>query len=252
MKFFTAGDVLDQQSEIDLRAPVTIDIGDTIYDAVVKMFRHNFSQLPVETDEGVSGAVTYKSVCRVLRCVPDSNIESMSVRSARVDPKFVGESQDIFGLFRTFARDEYVLIGSPPDLKGILTRYDVFYFLRNQFEPFIKIGEIERSLRRMFVESMDDMDRAIEETFSSRDKEDSSFSAPDSVEMFTFENYKMFISQNMQDLPDQLSDESEFVTDLLQEVQRNRNALLHFRSGVDEIDREVINVAHSYFDGITE
>lgn len=43
MKFFTAGDVLQQQTEVDLENPVTINLEDTIYDALCVMFTNDFS-----------------------------------------------------------------------------------------------------------------------------------------------------------------------------------------------------------------
>jgi CBS domain-containing protein len=252
VKFFTAGDILAHQSAIDLTDPVTIELEDTIYDALSLMFDQNFSQIPVMSDGRVAGAVTFKSVSRVLKSVPNTNIERMSVKGGTVTPKFVSENQDVFELFETFAQDEYVLIGDRDDLRGILTRYDVFYFLKDQFEPFILIGEVERSLRQVFRNSADGLNERIQTTFQPRTEDDPSYSVPDSIHHFNFEEYKRFISSNLDTLPAKVESDRDFILELLEQVRANRNALVHFRSGVDEIDREVLEVAHSYFTGLAE
>ena len=176
----------------------------------------------------------------------------MSVKGGTVSPKYIDIQQDIFELFETFAKDEYVLIGSRDDLRGILTRYDVFYFLKYHFEPFIIIGEIERALRLMFDSSIDNLDERVRETFEPRTDHDASYSVPNSIEYFNFEEYKRFITTNLDVLPAQVSNDKDFILKLLEQVRINRNALFHFRSSADEIDRESLDVAHSYFTGLIE
>lgn len=250
MTFFTTGDVLQQASKAAPEEPVTIDLNDTIYEALSLMFKNHFSQLPVINDDRVSGTVTFKSISRMLKSVPETDIRDKTVKGALVQPVFVDEDEDLFDLFETFAVDEYVLVGSENDLNGILTRYDVFHFLKDQFEPFIKIGDIEQSLRELFRMSVADLDQRIEETFAPREDEDSNYSAPESIDHFNFEEYKRFISTNVDHLPTRVKNDHEFVLELLEQVRLNRNALFHFRAEVDEIDHETIDVAHSYFTGL--
>jgi len=252
VKFYTAGDVLQQQSEVDLKNPVTIQLNDTIFDALSVMFEDNFSQLPVLSEGRVKGVVTYKSIARVMKSVPQTDIEEMSVKGATVEPEFVSERQDIFDLFETFAVDEYVLIGDKEELRGILTRYDVFHFLKRQFAPFIMIGEIEQSLRDLFRKSVDDLNERIQTTFEPRAGDDSSYSVPKSIDHLNFEEYKRFISANQEALPAQLANDKDLVLELLEKVRMDRNALFHFRSGADEIDRESLEVAHNYFTGLVQ
>lgn len=250
MEFFTAGDVLQQEKTIDLTDPVTIKSTDTIQEALSVMFQHNFTQLPVMSGRKVSGVVTFKSISRMLKSVPKSDIRTKSVKGALVQPRYVNEDQDIFELFETFAEDEYVLVGNKDDLRGILTRYDMFYFLKNQFEPFIKIGEIEQSLRNLFRNSINDIDTKLKETFEPRLEDEPSYSVPKSIDHLNFEEYKRFIEKNSAELPSQIEDEKDLVIDLLEQVRESRNALFHFRAEIDEIDREAIDVAHSYFTGL--
>lgn len=252
MKFFTAGDVLQSSSVAAPTDPVTIDLDNTVYQALDRMFTHNFSQLPVMNGGTVSGVVTYKSICQMLKAVPEPGIPQLTVKGALVQPRYVDEDEDVFNLLETFAEDEYVLVGHAENLTGILTRYDVFHFLRRQFEPFIKIGGIERSLRTLFTESIPNLDERIQETFGPRADDDASYSVPDSVEHFNFEEYKRFIVVNFDHLPSHIENDRDFILELLEKVRKTRNSLFHFRSSVDEIDREAIDVAHSYFTGLAE
>lgn len=244
--------MLQQETVADLRNPVTIDLEDTIYDALSLMFENNFSQLPVMSGGDVVGVVTYKSISRVAKSVPETDLQNMSVKGGTVTPEFVNEDQDIFDLFDTFAVDEYVLIGSKENLAGILTRYDVFHFLKRQFKPFIQIGEIERSLRYLFRDSIENLDERIEQTFEPRTNDDPSYSVPDTIDHLNFEEYKRFIVKNIDSLPQQMVTDEDFILELLEAVRENRNALFHFRASVDEIDRESLDVAHSYFTGLVE
>ncbi|MDG5821643.1 CBS domain-containing protein [Natronococcus sp. A-GB7] len=247
MQFYTAGDVLQQEKGVDLTDPITIEPTTTIKEALSVMFRHDFTQLPVVVSGTVSGVVTFKSISRMLKSTPESSIINNSVRGALVQPRYVNEGHDIFELFDTFAEDEYVLVGNENDLRGIMTRYDMFYFLQSQFEPFIKIGEIEQSVRSIFRSSIDDIEGKIKDTFGPREENDPSYSMPTSIDHFNFEEYKRFIRKNISDLPIQIKKEIDFVIDLLEQVRKSRNALFHFRAGISEIDREAIDVAHSYF-----
>lgn len=251
MKFFTAGDVLEH-AKVAPTEPLTISRDESVYDALTHMLRNDFDQLPVMRDDEVVGAVTFKSIARLAKSVPDSNLEKMSVMGALVSPTYVSVEHDMFELFETFAVEEFVLVGSTDNLDGIITRYDVFHFLKEQFRPFIMIGEIEQCLRTLFEREFPDIEERIQDTFAPRAEEDPSYSVPKSLDYFNFEEYKRFIATNFEDLPKELRTDQEFVLKLLEGVRKNRNSLFHFRAGVDEIDREIIEVAHGYFTGLVE
>jgi hypothetical protein len=85
-----------------------------------------------------------------------------------------------------------------------------------------------------------------------RAEHDPSYSVPNSLEYFNFEEYKRFISSNFQELSEDIQHDRDFILKLLEGVRKNRNSLFHFRAGVSEIDREIIEVAHSYFTNLVE
>jgi CBS domain-containing protein len=251
MKFFTAGDVLEHARGPPTE-PITVNRDNTVSEALKVMLRNDFDQLPVKTGEEVVGAVTFKSVGRLATAVPDAHLESTSVMGALVEPTYVSVDHDMFELFETFAVEEFVLVGSEEQLQGIITRYDVFHFLKEQFRPFIMIGEIEQSLRALFEREFPDIDSRIQETLGARAEHDPSYSVPDSLDYFNFEEYKRFIASNFEELSTEIQHNREFILQLLEGVRKNRNALLHFRAGVNEIDREILEVAHGYFTNLVE
>lgn len=253
MKFFTAGDVL-QHAKATPTDPVTVRKGTTINEALTIMLENDFDQLPVTSEDGseIVGAVTFKSIGRLGEAVPDQDLEELSVMGTLVSPTYVGREHNMFELFETFAVEEFVLVGDRNDMEGIITRYDVFYFLKEQFAPFIMIGEIERSLRRLFETTIPNLEGSIEEAFKPRAEDDPSYSVPESIDHFNFEEYKRFMVVNQDYLPDSLQRELDFALNLLEGVRKNRNALFHFRAEIDDIDREIIEVAHSYFTSLVD
>lgn len=258
MEFFTADDVLSHGAAAAPDEPVTVNLDDSIQNALEIMLENDFDQLPVVSDHGVEGTVTYKSIVRFVKSMDNPQVEETSVKIAlNTNPEFVDPDRDIFELFETFAEDEYVLIGeqnnsegNQNNLEGILTRYDIFYFLEHQVRPFLKIGEIENALRILIRESFEDLDQRIEETFADRAEHDDGYEPPEKLEDFSFDEYRMFMMRNPEQLPRRLSQERDMVEDLLEDTRDIRNALLHFRAETDEVDRDELDMAHSYFTGI--
>jgi CBS domain-containing protein len=251
MKFFTAEDVLSHSTAATPGDPVTVDIDDSIQKALELMLDHDFDQLPVVSDDGVEGTVTYKSVAKYVKSMDNPRVNETSVKIAlNTNPEFVNRDHDIFELFDTLAEDDYVLIGDQEELEGILTRYDILYFLEHQVEPFLQIGEIEESFRHLFRASCKDLDHTIEETFADRVEHDENYEIPERPEDFSFDEYRMFMMRNLDQLPPRLAQERKMVESLLEDIRETRNALLHFRAEAAEVNRDQLDMAHGYFTGI--
>ena len=251
MEFFTAGDILSHSTAATPDDPITINLDDSIQKALELMLENDFNQLPVMNDGSVEGTVTYKSVAKYVKSIGDPRVEDTSVKiTLNTNPKFVDRDHDLFELFDTFAVDEYVLIGDRDELEGILTRYDVFYFLEHQVDPFLKIGGIEESIRHLFRVSCEDLDQRIQDTFADRAKYDESYEPPKRLEDFSFDEYRIFMMRNLDQLPPRLSQERNMVESLLEDLRETRNALFHFRAEADEVDRDQLDIAHGYFTGI--
>lgn len=251
MEFFTADDVLDFSTAATPDEPMTVSLDESIQVALQTMLSNKFDQLPVVSDGYVDGTITYNSVARYVKSVDSPRVEETSVKIAlETNPTFVDRDHDLFEVFDSLAEEDYVLIGTANDLDGLLTRYDVFYFLEHQVEPFLKIGEIEESLRHLFRTSVDDLDQRIEETFGERAQQDERYDPPDGPEDFSFAEYRIFMMRNLDKLPQRLAAERDMVESMLDDLRKTRNALLHFRGEADEVDRDLLDMAHGYFTGI--
>jgi acetoin utilization protein AcuB len=248
MEFFTAEDVLDYRTGEAPDHPLTVDRETTIQEALEIMLENDFDQLPVRSEEGIEGTITYKSVARFVKAMDDPAVAETSVEFAvNPNPEFVDPDHDIFQLLETFAADDFVLIGTRDNLEGIITRYDVFYFLEYQVKPFLQIGEIENALRSLIRKSVDDVDRCIQETFADRVEHDEGYDQPSDLNDFSFGDYRMVLMRNLEQFPEQISEDRSTVEDLLEETGEIRNALFHFRAGANEVDRDKLNLAHNYF-----
>ncbi len=244
MRFFDAKDVLDRSS-FDPSEPTVVEAEDSISKALDVMFGKDFDQLPVKQGESFIGVITYKSVSKAVDSL-EKDTDEIPVKMAIDDAKFVDEEDDIFNLLEDFAEDDFVLIGDQNQLRGILTRYDLFYFLRDQIEPFIQIGSIERNIRELIKQNIEDTESKIEQTFEARAKEDDSFRIPEGVEDFSFEDYKTFLKSNQEDFPELRKDIS-IILNLLESIRQERNALFHFRKTSEQLDTEQIEIGQKFF-----
>jgi CBS domain-containing protein len=244
MKFFTAKDVIKQVSASDPRRPKIIASEAKIHRALEIMFENDYSQLPVEDGEEIIGAISFRTVSKAVKTFGGTDVSQQAVGIAIEEPKFVDSDADIYRLFETLAKDGYVLIGSPEQLEGIMTLYDVFTFLEYQVGPFLLIGEIEESLRELFRNVFDEIEEQITRTFSGRAENDSTYALPATVDEFGFWEYEMFIGKNWEDLEEHFAGDQELVTKMVGELGMVRNALFHFREEAGEVDRVLIEVAH--------
>ena len=166
------------------------------------------------------------------------------------DINFVETDRDVFNLLETFAEDDFVLIGNSTELVGILTRYDILYFMQYQIEPLLKIGEIEKTLRELFDSRCEDLDSRISNTFIDRAENDDSYEIPESLDRFSFDEYRMFMTKNLEILPEQIREDRDIIEPLLEDIRDIRNALFHFRDEADKVDRDKLDIVHNYFTGM--
>lgn len=244
MDFFTTQDVLEQASAEAPDNPDTVGVNASIQTALTTMFENEFSQLPVEDDGRISGAISYRSISRVLKSFDGTDISQQDVGIALEDPEFVEQDRDIYELFETLAEDDYVLVGTSDNLEGIMTRYDVFSFLEDQVRPFLLIGDIESALRQLFAGAFDDVDHQIEQTFEDRDEHNGSYDPPERLEEFNYWEYQTFISANWDTLGGYFNADKKFIVGMIEELGEIRNALFHFREATDSVDQNLIQIAH--------
>ncbi len=245
MEFYEARDVLQEVTTATPDDPVTIDVEADIQDALETMFDHEFTQLPVRDGDRITGVISYRSIARAIKSFDDTDINHHTVGFAVEEPVYVDLDADIYDLFRTLAREDYVLVGSPTELAGIMTRYDVFFFLEDRVRPFLLIGDIESALRDLFEAAFDDVERRIEETFADRLANDPSYTPSETPDDFGFWEYEIFVGRNWETLNQYFSVERDVVLEMIRELGDIRNALFHFRATADAVDTDLIEIAHS-------
>lgn len=246
MRFLTAEDVLQRTTQSDPTAPVVIEPDTSIQEALEVMFENDFTHLPVEEDGTVTGVITHESVCHLLKAMQEMQPEQRSVRNAVEDPVFVPPDENVYDLFEALVDGDHVLVGSREEVQGIVTKNDVFHLLNDWIEPFLMIGEIELSLRAIFAEKCTNVGERIEETFAERAQYDESFTPPQTLQEFTLRNHYTFVSKNWNELSDYFYEDREYVLWLLEEVRRMRNAVFHFRNETENVNRNVLTIAHRH------
>lgn len=230
----------------------TVAANESLLSALETMFESDFTQLGIQDDGKLIGMVSYRSIARVLKIMRkmgiDKNLTERSVTIAIEDVEPVVEpSDDLVSLFDLLAEHPYVLVKSPEgeDVE-ILTDYDLLHFLRDSSEPFLLIEEIERSVRQLMRSEFSGS--VADELVSAF--EGMEMRTPERISDCSFGHYPVFISKNWDAFSPHFEENRDFVTQLLNEVGDVRNKLFHFRTerGDGDVDYELLEFAHGYFD----
>jgi hypothetical protein len=133
-------------------APVTVMPSDSVLDALEKMIRHDYSQLPIVDDEQkLAGVITSDSILRISTAL-GRTFESLRVSEAKVKIKKnsakYGEEDDVFDLLDEL-RDNYAvpIVDEDDHVVGIVTSYDASEFFRQRAEHMMRVEDIELALR---------------------------------------------------------------------------------------------------------
>lgn len=126
-------------------APVSVSPDSTVVAAVTLMMKHDFSQLPVMTnDRTVKGVISWRSIGH--RWAFDHPGEF--VRDFMDEPQEVPSDRSIFSALPVIVEHGYVLVrDSTKRIVGIVTTSDLSLQFQQLTEPFLLLGEIENHLR---------------------------------------------------------------------------------------------------------
>jgi CBS domain len=108
--------------------------------------------------ERVLGVFSHKSALDHLALdPPEGNIAArdVPVEELTEQPIWVHAHDELADVIGKFERVDALLVGAEDDLKGIVTAVDVARFYARVAQPFILLGEIERSLRGLVGVSVD-------------------------------------------------------------------------------------------------
>jgi len=230
----------------------SVDSQDNLISAIETMFENDFTQLGVKNDGEISGMVSYRSISRVLSILrtldASKNLPGRTVQIAIEDAEPVVEpTNDLVVLFDLLAENPYVLVDYPEkESLEILTNYDLLHYLRDSIEPFLRIEDIEMSIRTLLKEPFpDNIDTELHNFYQDKDN----IRTPDELSDCSFGHYPQFMCQNWSLFEPYFEENGDFTRRLIEEVGNIRNRLFHFRTERHnpDIDEVLLDFAHSYF-----
>lgn len=131
----------------DEQSVVSVRTGTLVRDALAKMERHGFSQLPVMEGEFVVGVFSYRSFAEWTAGQRTVVLDRVEVDDCLEDFEFVRASAELEATFDYLDRDGAVLVGDPDRLIAVATPTDLIQYLYSVTHPFVLIQEIELALR---------------------------------------------------------------------------------------------------------
>lgn len=217
------------------RPPLSVKPGHELSSIVTLMLANNYSQLPVmTTTREVKGIVSWQSIGSRLALGQTCKTAQDCMEQAVV----VGTDEPLFSAISLIAKNDFILVrGGDQQITGIVTASD----LNDQFvilaEPFLLVGEIENTLRRMLHGKF-----TVEELKVAKHSEDTERRV-EAVADLTFGEYIRLIENdaNWQRLSIAV-DRVEFIN-RLSKVKEIRNDVMHFDpDGIEEADIAVLRV----------
>lgn len=130
------------------KQPRSVSPDCSLVEAVTTMLLHDFSQLPVMTNErDLKGVVSWESIARHLQFDVERPI---TVRQCMDQAVEVKESDSLFDVIRLIVARSYVLVRAADNrIKGIVTSTDLNLQFQQLSEPFLLLGEIENFVRSL-------------------------------------------------------------------------------------------------------
>lgn len=202
--------------------PVSIPRTATVNEAVTIMLSKNYSQLPVmQGEREVHGIISWRSIGRALHF----GHAPQAVRDCLEDAHEVAHNAPLFDAIPMVIQHEYVLVRNHSKvITGIVTTADLSEQFRDLAEPFLLIGEIEHSLRKIL-----DFCFNAETLSAMRESDDGSRKVTCASDL-TFGEYKTVLEN-----PDNWAqlgvpvDRALFIAQL-ERVRLIRNDVMHFRA----------------------
>jgi CBS domain-containing protein len=247
--FHRVNSVIPEDQEL-----VTVDPQMPVAEALVLLQRNRFSQVPVVRGVEVLGSFSYRSFTRAAIGLQEQRyrLEELPVEEFMEDLDTVYATAELTSVFDALDRDDAVLIGAPDDLQAIVTPMDVLRYLYRLAEPYVQLGEIERSLRMVVVASVDGQElaecarRALASTYEAREAD-----LPTEAKAMTLGELVAIVrdSRNWPHFEPLLGSRRQLVAARLSPLPQLRNDVFHFRRELTDEDRENITVARNWLLG---
>ncbi|MDO8207164.1 MAG: CBS domain-containing protein [Gallionella sp.] len=214
--------------------PLSVSPDCLLGEAVTLMLRHDYSQLPVMTnDRDVKGIISWESIGSRLA------LKKESVSTARECMKPHYEVQSTDSLFRVIAHiieHSYVLVrGEDRTITGIITTSDLSLQFQQLSEPFLLLSEIENHVRLVI-----DGKFTAEELASAKDYADPERTIESVADLTLGEYIRLLENPVNWEKAGLTVDRKVFVREL-DNVRRIRNDVMHFDpDGITNDDHKLL------------
>lgn len=213
--------------------PVSVKPDSKLEKAVTLMLTHDFSQLPVMTnDREVKGIVSWKTIGSRLALKKKCAV----VRETMEPAQEIGIEESLFSAIAIIAANDYVLVrAQDKKISGIITASDFNVQFQKLAEPFLLVGEIENGIRQILHGKFSKADLDSAKAPGDDDRE------IEGVSDLTFGEYLRLIENEKRWKKLKLEiDRVEFVK-RLDRVREIRNDVMHFDpDGLEEADLETL------------
>jgi len=209
-----------------------------VCDAMSKMLKHGYSQVPVVENNVVLGVFSFYSFAKeaARMTLKECNEQRRAPGELLVEEfleqfEFARVDDEMSRFFDAMDRDNGILIGEPNNLIGILTPMDFLRYLYQVASPFVMVSEIELALRALmrFALTEEQIKAAAMKCLLSLygKKED----VPTTLEEMTFDNYKNIITNSdlWSEFEPVFRGNPKLVSRRLREIGDIRNDVFHFK-----------------------
>ncbi len=244
--FHRVNSVIPEAQEVVTVAPST-----TAGEALALLAQHRFSQVPVVRGGEVLGSFSYRSFARRAVELQQGHgpLEQLPVEEFMEALDLVHATEELTSIFDALDRDDAVLIGAPNDVQAVVTPMDALRYLYRLTEPYVQLGEIERSLRLVVETSVDDgqLAECARHTLQ-REYEGREDDLPTRTEKMTLGELVSIIrdGRNWQHFQLLLGSRRELVAERLRPLPGLRNDVFHFRHELSDEERVTIAVARNW------
>lgn len=213
--------------------PLSVTPDSTLSQAVTLMLRHDFSQLPVMTnDRDVKGIVSWESIGSRLAL----GRKIAFVRECMKAHHEVFSNDSLFRVIAQIVEHSYVLVrGEDRTITGIVTTTDLSLQFQQLSEPFLLLSEIENHVRLLIDGRFTADELALAKDSADADRKIAS------VADLTFGEYIRLLENPASWEKTGLSvDRAIFIRELDQ-VRRIRNDVMHFDpDGITDDDHQLL------------
>lgn len=214
--------------------PLSVPPDCTLREAVTLMLRHDYSQLPVMTnDREVKGIVSWESIAPQMVLRGD---RPEYVRDCMKGHHEVNSTDSLFRVISRIVEHSYVLVRAEDrTIAGIVTTTDLSLQFQQLSEPFLLLAEIENHVRKLIDGrfTVDELSSVKEESDPERTVE--------TVADLTFGEYiRLLENPEFWNKAQILVDRTVFVKEL-DKVRRIRNDVMHFDpDGISQEDHTLL------------